>query len=254
MLLYFNLLIFFSIFNFSYSLDKIEDKNQYYYEVRHIRENDTLEYELTLNHYDKESNEEANWEWTLNYTEMVDSQKRMIIQTVSFDPIIDLRDIVPKEELSNLDLSMFKAYQITFPPLVDIKDLDKKLLEPRVVLPLFITSHKSKILKRPKEASEKRTIIRPNTDKDEAPSYETKTTQYDIDKTEVAECTYTVVEQSKFSNNDKAIDVWVINCECVEFNESQFVNKAKYYYNEELGFVYYYIVLEKDRIEIRLKE
>lgn len=247
-------IIFFCALNLTYSLDVYDSQNSFNYEVTHIRKNDTLKYDLNLKSNKDETNSNHSWTWTLNYSSLSGFEQKMMSQSVSFEPIIDLSSAFPVKENSKVDFSTFKAFQISFPPLVDIIDLDKKILEPKVVLPLFKTAINTKILKRSKKTTVKQTIMKSIPGESDEPSYESQTKELEVDNSEVADCTYIVEGESKYKIDKKEIDVWVIKCECIELNESEHKNKATYYYNSNYGFVFFKIELENDRIEIRLKD
>ncbi len=249
-----SLIIFLCALNLTFSSDVYENQNSFNYEVTHFHNNDTLNYDLNLKSDNDESSSKHSWTWTLNYTYMPGSEQKMTSQTVTFEPIIDLSSIFPVKETSKVDLSTFKAFELSLPPLVNVVDLDKKILEPKVVLPLFKNSTNAKILKRSKKTTVKQTIIKSSSEKSDDPSYESETKELEVDKSELADCTYIVKEESKYKSSVGMLDVWVIECECKELNESEFINKATYYYNLEYGFVYFDIELKNDKIKIELKD
>lgn len=241
-------------FSIAFSADVYESQASFNYEVTHIREHDTLRYDLNLKSNKSETNSDQTWTWTLNYSGIPGSNQNMIIKTLNFDPIIDFSSAFPVKENSKADFSNFKAFEISLPPLVDVNDLNKKILEPKIVIPIFNTTINTKILARPKKTTVKQTVIESNINKSDEPSYKSETKELEIDKTELADCTYKVEGQSKYKSNKGMLDVWVIKCECQELNESGNINKATYYYNLEFGFVYFDIELENERIEIRIKD
>jgi hypothetical protein len=185
---------------------------------------------------------------------MLGSEQKMSSQTVTFEPIIDLSTVFPVKENSKVDFSPFKAFELSLPPLVNVIDLNKKILEPKVVIPLFKNSTNAKILKRPKRTTVKQTIIKSSSEKSDDPSYESETIELEVDKSEIADCNYIVKGESKYKSSLGILDVWVIECDCKELNESEFINKATYYYNLEYGFVYFDIELKNDKIKIELKD
>lgn len=251
MRLFVQLILLFLVVNMSFSLDVYENQNSFNYTVTDIRKTDTLRYELNLK---SDTSSNNSWIWTLNYSGMLDNQQSMINQTVTFDPIIDISPALPIKENTNIDVSVFKAYQISLPPLIGIDNLDKKILEPKIVLPIFNTTIDTKILNRPKKTTVKQTTIESNQSNSNEPTYKSQTNELSVDNSEVADCRYVVDGVTKFKTNKREIDVWVIKCECKELNDLGNINKATYYYNVDLGFVYFKIDLENDKIEIKLKE
>lgn len=223
------------------------------FEVTHIRGNDTLHYDLKLVSDNNDNTSNNSWTWELNFNGKVDGKQMMINKTVSFNPILDIYSAFPISENSKVDLSGFEAFQVSFPPLVGIVDLDKKILEPKVVLPFFNNTINAKILNNPKEKKVKQTIITTSGNDSIPPTYKSETNQLAIDKTEIAYCTYSTGGKASFSTNDVELEVSRISCVCEELGDSNEINKAIYYYNPKYGIVYFKIELEKELIEIKLR-
>lgn len=249
---YMVILLFFQIgTNLSIAKSIYNNQGAFEYEVTHIIEKDTLYYNLTL---ESNNNDENNsWTWTLNFMGEIGSKKEMISKSVSFDPILDISSAFPIKENSKIDLSGYEAFQISFPPLVNIVDLDKKILEPKVVLPFVNTTINSKILSNPKEKKIKKTIISKSLNDTLDPTYESKVEKIAVDKTEIADCVYSTGGETTFKTKNSNLDVSIIKCECVELNDSREINKAKYYYNSDFGIVYFRIELKNELIVIKLK-